>query len=90
MIFNIVQNFPIQIFNGHCYALKTSLDYITYHVPMTLAVKNDVSVLFERCITNVKKVGTDTDRQTDDTHPSRIIVPDGIYSVGDKNLRVTG
>ena len=49
MIFNIVQNFPIQTFNGHCYALKTGLDYITYHVPMTFAVKNDVSVLFERC-----------------------------------------
>ena len=49
MIFNIVQNFPIQTFNGHCYALKTGLEYITYHVPMMLAVKNDVSVLFERC-----------------------------------------
>jgi len=50
MIFNIVQNFPIQTFNGHCYALKTGLDYITYHVPITFAVKNDVSVLFERCM----------------------------------------
>ena len=48
MIFNIVQNFPIQTFNGHCYALKTGHEYITYHVPMTFAVKNVVSVLFER------------------------------------------
>ena len=36
----------------------------------------------------MKKSG-DTHRQThthtDDTHPSQTIVPDGIYSVGDKN-----
>ena len=49
MIFNIVQNLPIQTFKGHCYALKAGLNYITYHVPITFAVKNDVSVLFERC-----------------------------------------
>ena len=29
---------------------------------------------------------TQIERQTDDTHPSRTIVPDGIYSVGDKKL----
>ena len=47
MIFNIVQNFPIQTFDGHCYALKIGLEYITYHVPMMLAIKNDVSIQFE-------------------------------------------
>jgi len=26
-----------------------------------------------------------TNKHTNDTHPGRIIVPDGIYSVGDKN-----
>ena len=34
-----------------------------------------------------KKVGTQTNTQTDDTHPGRIIVPDGIYSVGYKKWR---
>ena len=52
MILEIAQNFPIQTFNCHCYALKTGLKYITYHVPITFAVKNDVSVLFERCTVN--------------------------------------
>ena len=28
------------------------------------------------------------DNDDDDTHPSRIIVADGIYSVGDKNLEI--
>ena len=44
-----MQNFPIQTFNGHCYALKTGLEYITYHVPITFAVKNDASGSFEWC-----------------------------------------
>ena len=35
-----------------------------------------------------EKVATDDndDNDNDDTHPSRIIVPDGIYSVGDKKV----
>ena len=49
MILGIAQNFPIQTFNGHCYALKTGLEYITFDVPRTLAIKNVVSDLFERC-----------------------------------------
>ena len=49
MILEIAQNFPIQTFNGHCYALKTGLKYMTFDVSITLAVKNVVSVLFERC-----------------------------------------
>ena len=48
MILEIAQNFPIQTFNGHCYALKTGLEYMTFDVPRTLAVKNVVSDLFER------------------------------------------
>ena len=47
MILEIIQNFPIQTFYGHCYALKTGLDYMTFYVPIsysiTLAVKNDVT-----------------------------------------------
>ena len=41
MIFDIVQNFPIQTFNCHCYAIKTGLEYITYQVFITLTVKKD-------------------------------------------------
>ena len=33
-----MQNFPIQTFNGHCYALKTGLKYMTFYVPITLAI----------------------------------------------------
>ena len=51
-----MQNFPIQTFNGHCYALKTGLDYITYHVPITFAVNKDVSVLLERWTVIMQKV----------------------------------
>ena len=40
------------------------------------------------------KKGGDTDththRQTHDTHPGRIIVADGIYSVGDKKTKMVG
>ena len=50
-----MQNFPIQTFDGHCYALKIGLEYITYHVPITLAVKKDFSVLIERWATSVKQ-----------------------------------
>ena len=32
---------------------------------------------------------TQTDKQTHDTHPGRIIVPDGIYSVGDRKRTET-
>ena len=45
-----MQNFPIQTFNGHCYALKTGLEHITYHVPITFAVKKDFSYSIERCM----------------------------------------
>ena len=50
-----MQNFPIQTFNGHCYALKTGLEHITYHVPITLAVKKDFSVSIEGCSTIIKQ-----------------------------------
>ena len=56
MIFEIAQNFPIKTFNGHCYALKTSLEYMTFYVPITLAVKNDVSGSIERCNMQVRMV----------------------------------
>ena len=36
------------------------------------------------------KVGTDTHTDDNNTHPSRIIVPVGIYSVGDKKLSIRG
>ena len=48
----VVQNYPIQTFNGHYIALKTGLEYITYHVSITFAVKKDFSVLIERCQVN--------------------------------------
>ena len=44
-----MHNFPIQTFGGHCYALKTGLELITYHVPITLAVKKDFSYSIEGC-----------------------------------------
>ena len=56
----IAQNYTIQTYNGHCYALKTGLEYMTFDVPMTLAVKNVVSGSFERCLVS-QKLGKKTD-----------------------------
>ena len=54
MISEIAHNFPIQTFNSHCNALKTGLEYMTFYVPKTLAVKNDVFGSIEWCLTNVE------------------------------------
>ena len=41
MILTMLKQFSIQTFNGHCLALKTGLEYITYHVPVTFTVVKD-------------------------------------------------
>ena len=58
MIVEIAQNFPIQTFNGHCYAIKTGLEYITFYVPITHAVKNNVSGSIECCCLTVAPVAS--------------------------------
>ena len=35
--------------DGNCYILKTGLEYITYHVSITFAVKNDFSGSILQC-----------------------------------------
>ena len=47
IFFSLIQNFPIQIFNGHRYTLQTSLLHPLYGVPTMLAIKNVISVHFD-------------------------------------------